>query len=248
MGMSVSLSPDMAPDPLLTPPVHKYRVLIADDDPFATRMLTDRLGGDDVMIVGTASDGDSAVDLTLELVPDLVLMDVSMPGCDGITATERIRARAPEVQIVVLSVNDDPELVLLALRAGAVGFLDKRIEIDALARAVHGIFRGEAALDRMMTRRLIDEFRSVARTRATSHQARSTASAGARLSPRELDVLRLLGAGLGTREISERLGLGVETVRTHVKSILRKLRVSSRRDAVDLAHRRGLLAGAGSSH
>src|SRR5581483_1281640 len=125
MGMSVSLSPDMAPDPLLTPPVHKYRVLIADDDPFATRMLTDRLGGDDVMIVGTASDGDSAVDLTLELVPDLVLMDVSMPGCDGITATERIRARAPEVQIVVLSVNDDPELVLLALRAGAVGFLDK---------------------------------------------------------------------------------------------------------------------------
>ena len=220
--------------------VGTLRVLIADGDPLALRLLSERLAGDEVTIVGTALDGETAVAEALSLRPDLVVMDVTLPRCNGIVATERIRAEAPEVQVVLLSVRDDPELVMTALRAGAVGFLEKRIDLAALARAVRGIGRGEAAIDRRMTRRLIDEFR------ATSSLPRTfapTQSAGAVLRPRELEVLTLLAAGKPTEEIADDLGLAVETVRSHVKSILRKLRVHSRSEAVALGQRRGLVGG-----
>jgi DNA-binding NarL/FixJ family response regulator len=216
------------------------RVLIADGDPLTLRLLSDRLAGDGLKIVGTALDGETAIADVLALRPDLVVMDVALPGCGGIVATERIRAEAPEVQVVLLSVGNDPELVMTALRAGAVGFLEKRIELAALARAVRGIGRGEAAIDRRMTRRLIDEFR----TTSSSRLSRSpTQSAGATLRTRELEVLALLAAGKPTEEIADELGLAVETVRSHVKSILRKLRVHSRSEAVALGRRRGLLGG-----
>jgi two-component system NarL family response regulator len=216
------------------------RVLIADGDPLALRLLAERLAGDDVKIVGTVLDGEAAIEDALELRPDLVVMDASLPLCSGIVATERIRAQAPEVQVVILSIRDEPELVMTAIRAGAIGFLDKRIELAALSRAVRGIGRGEAAIDRRMTRLLIDEFRAAA---TGGKPALTTQSGGATLSARELEVLTMLSIARPTEEIAEELGLAVETVRSHVKSILRKLRVHTRSEAIALGRRRGLLNG-----
>lgn len=216
------------------------RVLIADGDPLALRLLAERLASDDVKIVGTVLDGEAAVADALELRPDLVVMDAALPLCNGIVATERIRSQAPEVQVVILSIRDEPEVVMTAIRAGAIGFLDKRIELAAMSRAVRGIGRGEAAIDRRMTRRLIDEFRATSNGRSS---LTATQSNGATLSARELEVLSMLAIARPTEEIAEELGLAVETVRSHVKSILRKLRVHTRSEAVALGRRRGLLNG-----
>jgi DNA-binding NarL/FixJ family response regulator len=140
----------------------------------------------------------------------------------------------------MLSVSADPEAVLLALRSGAVGFLDKGIEMDALLRVVRGVHRGEAALDRLTTRTLIQEFQAIS-GRADARGARATQSAGSALSAREQEVLELLAEGLTTEAISGELGLALETVRTHIKAILRKLHVHSRQEAIAAARSRGIL-------
>ena len=139
----------------------EIRVLVADDDPRARRTVSDRLATADVRVVGQARTGDEAVAMALDLVPDIVVMGLLMRGRDGIAATRRIAAEAPEIKVVILSINTDPEAVLLALRAGAVGFLDKGIDMDALLRTVHGVYRGEAALDRLTTRTLVREFQAM---------------------------------------------------------------------------------------
>jgi DNA-binding NarL/FixJ family response regulator len=221
-------------------PAGSIRVLVADDDALARRMVCDRLGTADVQIVGEARDGEEAVAMTLDLAPDIVVMDLLMPGCDGITATRRIASQAPDIRVVILSVSTDPEAVLLALKSGAVGFLDKGIEMDALLRTVRGVSRGEAALDRLTTLTLIREFRAVS-VRAEGRRARGTQSAGSTLSSREQEILELLADHFTTDGISEELGLAVETVRTHIKAILRKLRVHSRSEAIAVARSRGIL-------
>jgi DNA-binding NarL/FixJ family response regulator len=119
-------------------------------------------------LVGVARDGREAVELALELRPDVVVMDLLMPVCDGIEATRRIAAGAPEIQVVIMSTGRDEDLAMLALRAGAVGFLDKRVGFAALAQVIRGVEQGEAALDRAMTRRLIAELRA-----ATAHARQS---------------------------------------------------------------------------
>lgn len=138
-------------------------VLLADDDSLLRRAVRDRLTTDDVHVVGEARNGDEAVEMALELVPDIVVMDLLMSGCDGIAATRRIAREAPDIRVVILSGNLDTEAVILALRAGAVGFLGKDIALDALLRTVRGVYRGEAALDRLTTRVLIREFQATSR-------------------------------------------------------------------------------------
>ena len=229
-----------------TAPPTELRVLVADDDPLARRLVREQLTtAEDVSVIGEARDGVEAVRMARDLAPDLVVMDLQMPGCDGIAAAEQITAEAPWVNVVILSVAGDEELVLLALRSGAVGFLDKGIEMEALIRAVHGVGRGEAAIDRTMTRRLIAEFRSIT-AKAAMRSASRTQASGSELSPREKQILVLLAEGLSTEAMSSELGLAIETVRTHIKSILRKLRVHSRQEAVEVARStRGVAGGAG---
>jgi DNA-binding NarL/FixJ family response regulator len=219
-------------------------VLVADDDALARRMVRDALATDDVRVVGEARNGEEAVAMALQLAPDIVVMDLMMPGLDGIEAARRISTEAPETQIVMLSVSVDPEAILQALRAGAVGFLDKRIEVDALLRVVRGVHRGEAALDRLATRTLIQEFQAMS-LRAEARRARATQSAGSTLSTREQEILELLADGCGTEAISDELGLALETVRTHIKAVLRKLRVHSRQEAIGVARERGILTAPG---
>lgn len=207
------------------------RVLVADGDPLARRIIREQLPGDDLEVVGEARDGHEAVAKALELNPDVVVMELLMPHLDALEATRRIVAQAPGINVLILAQGDDEELGLLALRSGAAGFLEKDISIPTLARVIHAIDHGEAGINRGLTRRLVSELRQTSMPRA----ARTTSdhqSLGAQLSGREEQVLALLAMHLSTEEMAERLGLSRETVRTHVKSILRKLRVHTREQAV----------------
>jgi two-component system, NarL family, response regulator LiaR len=207
------------------------RVLVADGDPLARRIVREQLASDELTVVGEARDGHEAVAKTLELNPDVVVMELLMPQLDGLEATQQIVAQAPGTAVLILAQGGDEELGLLALRCGAAGFLEKDISMSTLARVIHGIDRGEAGINRGLTRRLISELRlssmSTDAKRAPAHQ-----SLGAQLSGREEQVLGLLAMRLSTAEIAERLELSRETVRTHVRSILRKLQVHSREQAV----------------
>ncbi|HZU59974.1 MAG TPA: response regulator transcription factor [Solirubrobacteraceae bacterium] len=222
---------NVTPFPAAAGPRKALRVLVADGDPLARRIIREQLAGDDLIIAGEARDGEEAVAKALELNPDVVVMELLMPRLDGLEATQRIVAQAPSISVVLLSQGQDEELGLLALRSGAAGFLEKDISMPTLARVIHAVDRGEAGINRGLTRRLISELRLVSVSTRGS-RARVHQSLGAQLSAREEQVLALLAMHLSTVEIAERLGLSRETVRTHVRGILRKLRVQTREEAV----------------
>jgi NarL family two-component system response regulator LiaR len=217
------------------------RVLVVDDDPLVRRALRDALERERGFVVeGEAGDGAQAIDMAVERQPDVVLMDVDMPDVDGVTATLRIRRQAPGVQVVMLSTIADDELGLLGLRAGASGFLSKDLSTGALARSLHGVARGEAAISRALALKLIERLRR-APERATGMRPVQSA-----LTSREWQVLDLMCAGATTDGIADELVLSIETVRSHVKHILAKLGAHSRAEAVEAAARlRAGGAGAG---
>jgi DNA-binding NarL/FixJ family response regulator len=216
------------------------RAVIADDDPFARRVIKDVLQDAGVLIIAEARNGRQAVELTLYYKPDVVVMDVVMPELDGILATRQIRKAIPEQLVIVLTGagDEDQELGIQALRAGASGFLSKDLEIGALPRTLEGVTSGEAAISRKMARTLIERLRET-----------PTGSTGMRpvkspLTAREWEVIDLLKAAKSTDEIADELVLSTETVRSHVKNILRKLDVRTREDAVREADRmRGASGG-----
>jgi DNA-binding NarL/FixJ family response regulator len=209
------------------------RAVIADDDPFARRVIKDVLQKAGVLVIAEARNGRQAVELTLFYRPDVVVMDVVMPELDGIIATRQIRKEIPEQLVIVLTGagEEDQELGLQALRAGASGFLSKDLEIDALPRALEGVKAGEAAISRKMTRALIDRLRDTPSGSAGMRPVKSP------LTAREWEVIDLLKATKSTDQIADELVLSTETVRSHVKNILRKLDVRSREDAVIAADR-----------
>ena len=205
------------------------RVIVADDDPFARRTIRDVLQGADVIIVAEARNGVEAVELCLHYRPDIVLMDVVMPQLDGIAATRRIVKEIPGQLVVILTSADEREMGLLGLRAGAVGFLSKDFEISVLARALRGARAGEAVVSRRLGMQLIDQLHRMPERRTGMRPVKSP------LTPREWEVIDLLHEGKSTDEIAETLVVSSETVRSHVKHVLRKLNVSSREEAVAAA-------------
>jgi NarL family two-component system response regulator LiaR len=210
-------------------------VVVADDDPLARRLIREILTQAGILVRADAHNGREAVELTLEYRPDVVLMDVIMPELDGIAATRRIIERIPEQVIVLLTRAGDDDLGMLGLRAGAAGYLHKDMELDSLPRVLHGAMAGEAAISRTMTKQLIDHLRTV------PAEGRGLRPVRSRLTGREWEVLDLLCDGCSTNEIADQLVLAQETVRSHVKNILRKLDVRSRREAVELTQQlRGL--------
>jgi NarL family two-component system response regulator LiaR len=210
-------------------------VVVADDDPLARRLVREILTQAGILVRADAQNGREAVELTLEYRPDVVLMDVIMPELDGIAATRRIIERIPEQVIVLLTRAGDDDLGMLGLRAGAAGYLHKDMELDSLPRVLHGAMAGEAAISRTMTKQLIEHLRTV------PAEGRGLRPAHGRLTGREWEVLDLLCDGRSTNEIADQLVLAQETVRSHVKNILRKLDVRSRREAVELTQQlRGL--------
>jgi DNA-binding NarL/FixJ family response regulator len=204
------------------------RILIVDDHPLTREALSSLLKAHRFEVAGCASDGAEAIVEAVRLQPDLILLDLSMPGVDGITALPRLREAAPDCEVVVLTASGTEENLLAAIRAGAAGYLLKTEPPERIAAFLEGVAGGEAALSGSIARRLLDEVRhGNGRGSGVPDAIAST------LSAREVEVLLLLDEHLGTDEIAKRLFISEHTVRSHVKSLLRKLGVSSRRDALE---------------
>ncbi|MER6955534.1 response regulator transcription factor [Streptomyces sp. NPDC000618] len=215
------------------------RVVLADDDPLLRVGVGVVLGAAGMEVVGEAGDGVRAVELCRALVPDIVLMDVRMPGYDGIEATGRIVDAGLPTRVLVLTTFPDDEYVWLALRAGAHGFLLKRASPERLVDAVRTVAGGESLLDPAVTRPLVD--RLVTDERPPRHPAGAPDRDRLRhLTSRERQILSLVAEGLSNAELAGRLGIAESTVKTHVKRILHKIGARDRAGAVVIAFRSGL--------
>jgi len=209
----------------------QLRAIVADDDPFARRMIREVLQRGGIVVVAEAHNGREAVELCLHYRPDIVLMDVVMPELDGIVATRRIIKQMPDQLIVILTSSDEQDMGMLGLRAGAVGFLSKQTEIEMLPQALRGAVDGEAVISRRLGRRLIEHLRRQPEGTVGLRPVKSP------LTPREWEVIDLLCTGKTTDQIADALVLSAETVRSHVKNILRKTNARSREEAVAAAQR-----------
>lgn len=207
----------------------RVRVVIADDHPLTRAGIRCLLEGADFEVCAEAADATGAVEATRREMPDICLLDVSMPG-DGIRAAQEITQKFPGVAVVMVTAATDVETVLAALQAGAVGYLPKTGSLARLPETLLGVLRGEAAIPRDLMARVLAEVGSG--VRAQRHQV--SGRLGVSLTSRETDVLELLQRGLGTNEISERLFLSPTTVRTHVSALLRKFAVRDRAALRDL--------------
>jgi DNA-binding NarL/FixJ family response regulator len=205
--------------------------LIAAADPLVRRALESVLAAPDFELVGETASAEEALSLAREREPHVALVDVILEDGDGLDVAERITRETRETRVIVLAASDDEAKALRALRGGARGYLRKDIELGALPRAIKGVLAGEAAVSRHLTMRVIDELRKAP---ALGPGIRPTVS---ELTPREWQVLDLLTTGASTADIAIDLVLSPETVLTHVKNILKKLGVHSRRDAIRQAER-----------
>ncbi|MFF0585897.1 response regulator [Streptomyces sp. NPDC003781] len=210
-------------------------VLIADDQPlqrFGFRMLLE--SQDDMTVVGEASNGTEATRMTTELHPDVVLMDVRMPGLDGIEATRRIVAGGGRTRVLILTTFDLDEYAYSGLRAGASGFLVKDAQPEELLSGIRAVATGDAVVAPSLTRRLLDAY--VHHLPAATTPAASPDPRLAPLTDRETEILRVMGQGWTNTEIAERLHLAESTVKTHVGRILAKTGSRDRVQAVILAY------------
>jgi DNA-binding NarL/FixJ family response regulator len=212
-------------------------VLVVDDDALMRAGLRGVLSSDDgIAVVGEAADGAEAIERAAALRPDVVLMDVRMPGVDGISATHEVLAASEDVRVLILTTFEQDDYVFGALRAGASGFLLKRARPEELLAAVHAVAAGDSLLSPSVTRTVIDR---LART-APADGASGEPAAVEGLTPREREVLELLARGLANAEIAAALVIEESTVKTHVKRVLTKLGLRDRVQAVIYAYECGL--------
>jgi DNA-binding NarL/FixJ family response regulator len=204
------------------------RTLVVDDHPLTRQALTALLEQHDFPVGDAVGDGEEAIGRARELQPDLVPLDLSMPGLGGLEALPRLRAAAPDCEVVVLTASGTEENLLAAIRGGAAGYLLKTEPPERIAEFLAGVVHGEAALSGEVARRLLDRVRDGGRLDSGVPE-----SIARELSAREVEVLLLLDEHLGTDEIAKRLFISEHTVRSHVKSLFRKLNVSSRREAIE---------------
>jgi DNA-binding NarL/FixJ family response regulator len=211
------------------------RVLIVDDHPLTRGALSALLAQHDFDVVGEAEDGAAAIEVARTLQPDLVLLDLTMPGMSGLETLPQLRDAAPSCEVVIVTASVAEENLLASIRAGAAGYVLKTEPPERIVEFLRGAADGEAALSGSIARRLLE------RVREGRHADAGVPDSIARvLSAREVEVLLLLDDHLGTDQIATRLFISEHTVRSHVKSLLRKLGVSSRRQALEaLAAARG---------
>jgi len=211
-------------------------VIIADDQSAVREGLVLLLGTlPGIVVAGQAADGDAAVDVVAAVRPQVALMDLNMPGCDGVTATRRITAEHPGTRVVVLTTYADDESIISALQAGALGYLTKDATRAEIGRAVAAAAAGQAVLDPGVQQRLLS---AAARAPATSGSDDSPAGDG-ELTPREAEVLRLIAAGQSNREIARTLFVSEATVKTHVNRIFAKTGSRDRTQALRYAYTHG---------
>lgn len=207
------------------------RAVVADDHPGVRSRIREALLRGEIQVVAEGATADDAVRLTLQHKPDVVLLDVHMPG-SGIAAARRISEGRPETAIVMLTQSDDDDDLFDSVRAGASGYLLKAMDPAALPRMLRGVLAGEAAMPPKLVARVLEDFRLPQRRFAS----RSAAASG--LSSREWEIMEMLGSGRSTDEVAKALFLSPTTVRVHVSSVLRKLQVKDRESAFQALRRR----------
>ncbi|MBE0408102.1 MAG: response regulator transcription factor [Anaerolineales bacterium] len=217
--------------------MNKITILLADDHNLFREGLAGILNSQpDMQVIGQANDGLEAILMAEDLKPDLVLMDIQMPGCDGLEATRKIKNEIPKTVVVMLTVRDEDEKLFEAIKFGAQGYLLKSIRSREMLDMVRGAMRGEAAISPRLASRMLDEFRRMSRILPAQSDDDIVD-----LTLREQEVLALAASGAADKEIASSLNISLATVKTHMRNILAKLQVNSRREAAREAKRRGLL-------
>ncbi|MEZ5165634.1 MAG: response regulator transcription factor [Acidimicrobiales bacterium] len=215
------------------------RVLVADDHALYRRGLVMELeDGDGLDVIAEATSGEEAVELGAALAPDVIVMDVRMPGIGGIEATRRLVDAMPSVRVLMLTVSDDADDLLEAVKAGAVGYLLKESAVETIGSSVRGVALGHSFVPPELAGRLLDEF---ARLAQIDPVAGATDRDRAGLSEREVAILRVMADGADDRALADAIGSTEHGVRNHVRNILGKLQLASRAEAVLYASRRGMI-------
>lgn len=216
-----------------TPPI---RVLLVDDHALFRRGIASMLAAErGFEVVGEAGDGLEAAERARELMPDVILMDIFMPGANGLEATRRIKETLPYAKIVILTVSEEDQNLFEAIKSGAQGYLLKKIEPQELFAMLKGVVQGDAPISRTMAGKILGEFARQARRTVVSPLP------GADLSPREKEVLELVTQGRSNKEIATALTIAENTVKNHLKNILEKLHLENRVQAATFALREGLI-------
>jgi DNA-binding NarL/FixJ family response regulator len=222
------------------------RVLLVDDQTLIRQGIHLLLEIEpDIQVVGQAANGDEALQLAAALHPDVILMDVRMPGMDGVTATRELGVRFPEIKVIILTTFEDDETVFEGLKAGARGYLLKDISSEEMAEAIRKVAAGEALIQSRLTSKVLAEFSRLASVTDRQTPARAGSSNGALpvpLTERELEVLHALAQGLSNREIAGQLVITEGTVKNHVSSLIEKMGVRDRTQAVLKGQELGLIA------
>jgi DNA-binding NarL/FixJ family response regulator len=208
------------------------RVLVADDHSLFRDGIASLLEAAGFEVVGQVGNGEAAVDAAASLRPDLVLLDIGMPQMSGLVALRLIRAQLPDTKVVMLTVSNDDADLFEAIQSGAIGYLLKDVSADEFLEMLEGLRRGEAAITRRMTTRLVEGFASVARQQTEQPD---------RLTTREMELLGLVAGGLSNRAAAQALSISENTVKYHMRNILQKLGAQNRTEAVTSAFASGLL-------
>jgi DNA-binding NarL/FixJ family response regulator len=212
--------------------VEAIRVVLADDHAVVRKGIREFLEGEpDITVVAEAVDGEQAVALVAEHLPDVAVLDIQMPRVGGVEATRRIKAEHPAVQVLILSAYDDDPYVFALLQAGASGYVLKTADSADLVQAVRAVYRGESALDPVVTQRVVQQL-ATGRPLGTPNTVEA-------LTEREIEVLRLVAQGLTNKAIGQALGISDRTVQGHLANIYGKLHVGSRTEAVTEALKQG---------
>jgi len=218
--------------------MESIRVLVVDDHALFRRGISTVLTNqENISVVGEATNGLEAIEKAEELVPDVIVMDLNMPQCNGLEATQALQARMPQINILVLTVSDNEADLFAAIKFGATGYILKNTEPEELVQAIYHIAQGGVIISPVMAIKLLNEFRDS----ATNTRAKKTTDDEASLSPREDEVLRLVAQGATNKEIADSLFISENTVKTHLRNIMDKLHLANRSQAAAYAVKRGLV-------